>query len=173
MRVRALLVLLACACDAPARQNVDSATADTAAGPASTADSVAGPGAVSAGDPGRQESPAATLRVALERMLRGPAADAQVGGAQTWFSDETAGALRSVAVDSIGHAIVDFHDLRPLIPNASSSAGSAMLLEELNATVFGAGDIRSVEYRMDGSCDAFWEWLQYSCQTVTRDFIEE
>jgi hypothetical protein len=28
--------------------------------------------------------------------------------------------------------------------------------------------VRSVEYRLDGSCDAFWEWLQRSCQVVTR-----
>lgn len=30
------------------------------------------------------------------------------------------------------------------------------------------GGIGSVEYRMEGSCDLFWEWLQYECRTVTR-----
>ncbi|MCJ7628107.1 MAG: GerMN domain-containing protein [Longimicrobiales bacterium] len=116
------------------------------------------------------ESPlSADLRTALERLLRGPTAPPQTAGAHSWFSRETADALRSATVDSTGHATVDFNDLRPLIPNASSSAGSASLLEELNSTVFRFPGIRSVEYRMEGSCDRFWEWLQYECHRVMRD----
>lgn len=111
------------------------------------------------------------LRHALEQLLRGPTAQPPVGDHHSWFSAETAGTLRSVAVDSTGHATVDFHDLRPLIPNASSSAGSASLLDELNSTVFQFPDIRSVEYRMDGSCARFWEWLQYGCHNVERDSV--
>jgi len=113
--------------------------------------------------------PPADLREAFERLLRGPVAQQQAGEKHSWFSAETANALRSAAVDSTGNAIVDFHDLRPLIPNASSSAGSASLLDELNSTVFQFTEIRSVEYRMEGSCDLFWEWLQYGCHIVVRD----
>lgn len=108
------------------------------------------------------------LRTELERLLRGPSAESGAPDTSSWFSAETADALRSVTVDSTGHATVDFHDLRPLIPNASSSAGSTLLLDELNSAVFRVPGIRSVEYRMEGSCDRFWEWLQYACQTVTR-----
>jgi hypothetical protein len=43
-----------------------------------------------------------------------------------------------------------------------------MLLQELNGTVFQFPEIRSVEYRMEGSCDLFWEWLQYGCRVVAR-----
>jgi hypothetical protein len=115
------------------------------------------------------ESPAsANLRTALEQLLRGPTAAPRAGDRHSWFSAKTAGALRTVTVDSAGHATVDFHDLRPLIPNASSSAGSALLLDELNTTVFQFPDLRSVEYRMDGSCEEFWEWLQFGCHTVLR-----
>ena len=113
-------------------------------------------------------SASATLRTALEHLLRGPTAAPGAGDRPSWFSATTAGALRTVMVDSAGHAIVDFHDLRPLIPNASSSAGSALLLDELNTTVFQFPDLRSVEYRMEGSCEAFWEWLQFGCQKVLR-----
>jgi hypothetical protein len=63
---------------------------------------------------------------------------------------------------------VDFEDLRALIPNASSSAGSALLLEELNTAVFSVEGVRSVDYLIEGSCDRFWEWLQYGCQTIDR-----
>ena len=111
-------------------------------------------------------SPEGALRAALEQMLRGPV-DAQPQK-HSWFSSATANALRSVSVDSAGHATVDFEDLRALIPNASSSAGSTMLLEELNTTVFSVAGVRSVDYLIAGSCERFWEWLQYSCQTIQR-----
>jgi hypothetical protein len=113
--------------------------------------------------------PGGELRAELGRVLAGQPAETDADTIQSWFSASTAHALRSVTVDSAGHAIVDFHDLRTIIPNASSSAGSTILLQELNTAVFRVPGIRSVEYRIDGSCDAFWEWLQYGCQTVTRE----
>jgi hypothetical protein len=112
--------------------------------------------------------PGARLRTELERLVGGLSTRADPDTIHSWFSAETADVLSSAAVDSIGHATVDFHDLRNVIPNASSSAGSALLLQELNSAVFRVAGIRSVEYRMNGSCDVFWEWLQYSCHTVTR-----
>lgn len=109
------------------------------------------------------------LRAALDWLVQGPTSEERAAGIRSWFSEETAGVLRSVEVDTSGKAIVDFRDLRPLIPNASSSFGSTLLLQELNGTVFQFPEIESVEYRMEGSCDLFWEWLQYGCQVVGRD----
>lgn len=108
------------------------------------------------------------LEAALQNVVRGPTEAERAGGAQSWFSEETADVLISAVVDAAGHAIVDFRDLRTLIPNASSSAGSEMLLSELNATVFAFPDIRSVEYRINGSCDVFGDWLQYGCRAEIR-----
>jgi hypothetical protein len=71
-------------------------------------------------------------------------------------------------VEASGRGVVDFHDLRPLIPSASTSTGSRLLLAELNGTIFPSPKIDAVEYRMEGSCDLFWEWLQADCWTVTR-----
>lgn len=116
--------------------------------------------------PGRAGSPA--LRTALDALLAGPTPAEREAGVESWFSKETSGALRSAQVDSAGHAVVDFDDLRAIIPNAASSAGSRLLLVELNGTVFQFPEVDSVEYRMEGSCDAFWDWLQYGCHTVTR-----
>lgn len=152
------IALAAISCDTadevdPGHVTADSARAGAPAATATTSEAV---------DP----SPADTLRAALEHMLRGPS-DPQPEE-HSWFSAATADALRSVSVDAAGHATVDFEDLRALIPNASSSAGSAMLLAELNATVFGVEGVRSVDYLMEGSCERFWEWLQYGCQTIHR-----
>lgn len=110
----------------------------------------------------------AGLRAALERLLRGPTAEEQSDGIDSWFSEETAGVLETVTVDSAGRAVVGFGDLPSRIPNASSSAGSRMLLQQLNGTVFRVPGIQSVEYRVEGSCDRFWEWLQYDCRVVER-----
>lgn len=108
------------------------------------------------------------LRASLEALLAGPT-DAESGASlSSWFSSETEGMLRSVVITD-GHAVVDFEDLRPVIPNASTSAGSALLLSQLDATVFQFATVRSVEYRIEGSCEAFTEWLQFGgCERRTR-----
>lgn len=111
---------------------------------------------------------AGVLRASLEALLAGPSAEERAASLGSWFSAETAGMLRSVTVDD-GHAVVDFDDLRPVIPNASSSAGSERLLAQLDATVFQFRSVESVEYRIQGSCEAFNEWLQYGgCTPRTR-----
>lgn len=102
----------------------------------------------------------ATLRAALGHLLRGPTAAERAAGIHSWFSSATADALRTVTVQQ-GRAVIDFADLRDVIPNASTSAGSAMLLRELNTTVFEFPSVQTIEYRIEGSCERFWEWLQY------------
>ena len=113
---------------------------------------------IPAGEPAGTQ---AALTEAVEQMLAGGEAPG------SWFSAGTAPMLRGVEVDTAGAAIVDFDDLRPVIPNASSSAGSAQLLDELDSTVFGVPGVTSVEYRMAGSCATFFEWLQMECHVRT------
>ena len=108
------------------------------------------------------------LRAALEAQLAGPAPDEQARGLISWFSEDTAGMLNSVSITPDGIAIVDFKDFSRIIPNASTSAGSYMLLSELNSTIFQFEDIKAVEYRFDGSCEPFWFWLQSDCNRVER-----
>lgn len=77
--------------------------------------------------------------------------------------------LNDATLDDRGHAIVDVRDLRRVIPNASSSAGSRLLLGELNAIVFQFPAVQTIEYRIEGSCETFWEWLQVGgCPTGGR-----
>jgi photosystem II stability/assembly factor-like uncharacterized protein len=116
---------------------------------------------------GTVEAPA--LEATLRELLRGPTPEEREQGLSSWFSWETAEALHSATLGRQGDVVVDFQDLASRIPAASSSAGSAMLLGELNATVFQYPDVRTVEYRLDGSCEAFWNWLQYDCQILTRE----
>ena len=108
------------------------------------------------------------VSAAFELLVAGPTAEEATAGAGSFFSRATADALVSVAeVDGV--LIVDFVDLRPLMPNASTSCGSASLLAALNSTAFQFAEIERVRYRMDGSCDEFANWLQRECFDADRE----
>jgi hypothetical protein len=109
----------------------------------------------------------APLDGALRALVVGPTEEERADGMHSWFSEETRGVLRRVRTEE-GQVVVDFRDLPDLIPNASTSAGSRDLLMSLDSTILQFDWVESVEYRLDGSCDAFWEWLQRECQVVTR-----
>lgn len=112
--------------------------------------------------------PVSRLESALTGLLAGPTEAETQAGYWSWFSEETELALNSVSVEPDGTAIVDLGDLRPMIPNASTSAGGSVLISQLNATVFQVEEVTAVEYRIDGSCQAFFEWLQSICSVIQR-----
>lgn len=116
----------------------------------------------------RVEAVPDTLAAALRVLLAGPTDGEREEGLTSWFSSETASALRDARVEG-GMAVVDLADLRRVIPNASTSLGSTLLLEALNATVFGASAADSVEYRFEGSCEAFGEFVQRGCIRYARE----
>jgi hypothetical protein len=59
-------------------------------------------------------------------------------------------------------AYVDFEDFRRVIPNASASCGSALLLAQLDRTVTQFPTVDRAVYSFEGDADAFYEWLQRS-----------
>jgi hypothetical protein len=107
----------------------------------------------------RRPVASATPESALRALLAGPTAAERALGYSSWFSSATAGALVAVIVAD-GVARVSFRDLRPIIPNASSSCGSAALLSALDATIGQFPEIRAARYSFLGDEDAFYEWLQ-------------
>jgi hypothetical protein len=108
-----------------------------------------------------------TLRFALDALLRGPGVEEIATGLSSFFSHETAGMLNSVEVRD-GVAFIDFRDFSGVIPNASASAGSAQLLDQIAGTVFQFEAVREAALSFDGSCDAFWNWLQRDCERLLR-----
>lgn len=111
---------------------------------------------------------------ALESLLAGPTDTERDQGYGGWFSSDTEGMLRSVDVVS-GTVLVDLDDLRPVIPNASTSCGSSALLAQLDRTVLGVaeGVAPPVLYKLEGDLDAFYEWLQYAPPGQVPDAPEE
>lgn len=96
---------------------------------------------------------------ALTQLLAGPTQDEAAEGLTSWFSSETEGMLNGVVVAG-GLATVDFQDFSSIIPNASSSCGSASLLAQLDGTVLQFSEIERALYTFDGDAEAFYSWLQ-------------
>jgi hypothetical protein len=95
----------------------------------------------------------------MRALLAGPTAVERHAGYGGWFSARTAGALRSVRISrSVAH--IDFRDFSRLIPNASSSCGSTLLLAQLDRTATQFPTVDRAVYSFNGSRRAFYEWLQ-------------
>jgi hypothetical protein len=95
---------------------------------------------------------------ALEALLAGPTDSERAAGYRGWFSDRTAAALLHLeVVDGTAHVV--FRDLRPVIPNASTSCGSSMLLAMLDPTLLQFDGIDATRYALADQ-PAFYGWLQ-------------
>ena len=113
------------------------------------------------------------LRVTLEQLFRGPKEAERAVGLVSLFraeadgvSEGTADLLSSVTI-SDGTAVVD---LAHTVNNASTSAASISFMGELLRTTLEFPQVEAVEYRLDGSCLAFGEWMQSGeCRTFTRN----
>jgi spore germination protein GerM len=100
-----------------------------------------------------------TAELALRELLAGPTAAEADAGFTSIFGPPTADALLGVIVVD-GIARVSFRDLRHVIPNASSSCGSAALVAALDATLAQVPGVRGARYSFAGDEAAFYEWLQ-------------
>jgi hypothetical protein len=105
---------------------------------------------------------------AVGELLGGPTREEAAAGLTSFFSGATAGMLNGLRLE--GDVVyVDFANFSQVVPNASSSAGSAMFLDQIAGTLFQFDGVREAVITFDGSCEAFWNWLQRGCQRLTRD----
>lgn len=106
------------------------------------------------------------LTKTLEELVKGPDIVERAAGFVSFFSEDTADAFAGVTLNA-GRATIDFRGLEE-INNISTSSGSEFFLANLHSNVFQFDTIDAVEYRLNGSCDDFWNLLQRECQLVTR-----
>ena len=105
---------------------------------------------------------------AVAALVAGPDTAERAEGYGGWFSAETRDVVRSVDVVG-GTAVVDFTDLRQIIPNASTSCGSAALLAQLDTTLRQFPDVQATYYMVNGDAPAFYEWLQLDAPEPPSD----
>jgi spore germination protein GerM len=181
-----LLILTACqstptpspspspATTATSAQVTTSATTPTPSAPATTtvtlyfSNSVLDPGASNCAQvyAVHRNVPASSdvLAATLKELLAGPTAAEAAKGYGSWFSPATAQALISAKVSG-NTSYVNLTDLRTVIPNASTSCGSASLLAQLRTTAQQGGMTPRVLYAINGQPKTFWEWLQVGCDS--------
>lgn len=107
-------------------------------------------------------------QMSLEELFRGPTTEEQKNGYTSFFSNATKDILKSIRIDN-KIAYVDLVDIRLLIPNASSSCGSAQFLSEMTNTLKQFSSIEKVVFAIEGSPVTFYEWLQLGCGADNND----
>lgn len=162
--VMLLFLLVAAACATPDPEPEPTAS-PTASEPTPQAETVAiflsRPGTGDCADVvavDREVGDGPTLQTVMEQLLAGPTEQEKAEGLGGWFSESTADMLISAEQEG-DVARVDFKDLREVIPNASSSCGSAGLLAQLDSTAKEFGASRTL-YSINGDLDTFYNWLQ-------------
>lgn len=113
------------------------------------------------------------LEAALVELFAGPTVAERRAGLGSWFWYRTAPLLHSAELSPDGLAVVDMGNIFLYMNGASTSAGGSALLSQLNHTVFQFPDVTAVEYRIDGSCDAFFYELQSMCQLIPASGYRE
>lgn len=101
-------------------------------------------------------------RAALQELFRGPTPEERRQGYYSWFSDSTRAILKGVRIAN-GTAYVDLHDLRQLIPGATTSCGSAEFFSQVEATLEQFPTVDRVILAIEGQPRLFYEWMEMEC----------
>lgn len=104
----------------------------------------------------------------MQELVAGPTPEERADGFRSTFSRATGGAVLSVTRDG-GAVTVDLRDLGPM-PGLAVSGEGAELMASLNSTLFQHDVAASIEYRIEGSCERFWQYFDIDeCRVVTRE----
>jgi hypothetical protein len=103
----------------------------------------------------------------FKHMLAGPTINERGRGSGSFFDESSQNALISAELTGY-HLVVDFNE-GVTVNNASTATGSQFFLAELLSNAFSADQVESVEFRISGSCEAFWAFLQGDgCPVIDR-----
>lgn len=106
------------------------------------------------------------LTATLRELVNGLDEGERELGFRSPFPDEAQGAFLGASIEE-GTAFLEF--TTAVFPDGvDTPEGAAIFLSTLNANVFKFDTIKAVQYRLSGSCDAFWQQLGSNCETITR-----
>lgn len=108
------------------------------------------------------------LTTTMKEMVNGLDEDEAALGYRSPFPDTASGSFLGATIDrEDAKAFLEFtNDVFP--DGVDTPEGAQVFLSTLNANVFQFSNINQVEYRLGGSCDAFWQQLGGSCDVITR-----
>ncbi|MGE4554738.1 MAG: GerMN domain-containing protein [Candidatus Paceibacterota bacterium] len=99
----------------------------------------------------------------LNLLFMGPTEQEKAQGYSSVFSLDTKNILKNIDIDEEGTVYIDLHDIRSIIPNASSSCGSAQFLNSVFQTLKQFQVVKKVIYAINGDPKIFYEWMQIGC----------
>jgi spore germination protein GerM len=116
----------------------------------------------------RARGPAQRMQIALAGLVRGPTPHERRAGYTSAFSPGTAEVVLRTELRG-RRAVVDFGDFRREHGEWGTSYGGSVFLTQLTRTIFQFRRVRSILFRIDGSCERFWTFLQAGgCEIVHR-----
>lgn len=114
----------------------------------------------------RVEATNRSLTATLTELTKGPTDPEVSSGFRSFFDDNTYGAFDTVFLNK-GRATVEFS--RPVLDRTLTESEAAFFIATVNTSVFQFKTVDSVEYRISGNCNEFWEPLGSRCVIVTRE----
>jgi hypothetical protein len=117
--------------------------------------------------------PSTLLAEAVTELLGGPNAAEQSAGFSSPFTAATGSLLVSATVAADGSAIVDLDQSLATVLPAPSSSVAEEVLRNLDGTLQQFPSITSAEYRLGGSCTAFFAWLGQACAPRTSSDLAD
>lgn len=99
---------------------------------------------------------------AMMELLKGPSTEEVSQGYTSFFSEKTQLILKDLRTKD-ETAYVNFYDFRSIIPNVSSSCGSAEFMAEIETTLKQFPNIKKVIFAIEGKPAVFYEWIQLGC----------
>ncbi len=103
----------------------------------------------------------------LRSLLAGPTNDERIVGVVSGFDAATADALNSVTLTD-GRLVVDFNDAI-IVNNMGTATGMVQFNAELHRNVFAHPEVDSVEFHLNGDCEAWSALFEDSgCRVKSR-----
>lgn len=99
---------------------------------------------------------------ALTELLKGPAPEEISQGYTSFFSEKTKLILKNLKIKD-ETAYVNFYDFRSIIPNVSTSCGSAEFMAEIETTLKQFPNIKKVIFGIEDKPAVFYEWIHLGC----------
>ncbi len=107
------------------------------------------------------------LTATIEALIAGPTTEEIENGYASFFTAESAPGLNGIESDG-GRLVVDFNEA-VLVNGSNTSTGMLFYHAELYANVFQFEEVQSVEFRLNGSCEAWARSFEgEDCRVLTR-----
>ncbi|HBB03143.1 MAG: Spore germination protein-like protein Gmad2 [Candidatus Peregrinibacteria bacterium GW2011_GWF2_38_29] len=106
--------------------------------------------------------------IALKELFKGPLTGEKSLGYSSPFSSETSNILQGIKIEN-KTAYINLIDIRKLMPNVTTSCGSAQFMSEIEKTVKYNTGVENIVIAIDKNPKTFYEWMQIGCDKKTKN----